>query len=107
MAATTTGTHVFPSDLGWMAITWESDQLSRLTFGHPSAAAAIASLDADGDWITSEPISVPPWIAELAARLQSYAGGNEEQFDDVPLALHDLSPFQNKVVRYCRRISRG
>ena len=47
------------------------------------------------------------WISELASRLQSYAAGNEERFDDVPLDLSHLSAFQTRVVRACRRISRG
>ena len=44
---------------------------------------------------------------DLASRLQSYAAGNDERFDDVPLDLAHLSVFQNRVVSACRRISRG
>src|SRR4029453_16481188 len=40
-------------------------------------------------------------------RLQSYAAGNDERFDDVPLDLSHLSAFQTRVVRACRSISRG
>jgi len=101
-----TGTHVFPSDLGWFAVAWNGDQLTQLTFGHPSAAAAIASMDTD-DFAPADSKSVPKWIAELAARLQSYTGGNDERFDDVPLDLSHLSAFQTRVVRACRKISRG
>jgi methylated-DNA-[protein]-cysteine S-methyltransferase len=99
-------THVFPSDLGWFAIVWSGERLTQLTFGHPSAAAAIASMDVDG-FAATDSKSAPKWIAELAARLQSYAAGNEEQFGDVPLDLSHLSAFQSRVVRACRRISRG
>src|SRR5262245_1460306 len=99
--------HIFPSDLGWMAVAWRGNHLTRVTFGHPSAAAAIASLEADGEWATSDAKSVPAWIAKLAARLQSYAAGNDECFDEVPLDLSHLSTFQARVVRACRRISRG
>src|SRR5262245_57169687 len=106
MAAVTTA-HVFPSELGWMALAWSGERLSRLTFGHRSAAAAIASLEADEDGAISDAKSTPPWVTDLAARLQSYAAGNDEQFDDVPLDLTHLSPFQNRVVRQCRRIGRG
>jgi len=99
--------HVFPSDLGWIGLTWRGNVLTRVTFGHPSAAAAIASLEGEGEWATSDLKSVPPWVTELAARLQSYADGNDERFDDVPLDLSHLSDFQARVVRACRRISRG
>src|SRR6267142_2886371 len=99
MATTgTIGTLVFPSDLGWMALAWSGERLTRLTFGHPSAAAAVASLEADDAWTTSDSRAAPPWIADVASRLQSYAACNEERFDDVPLDLAHLSAFQSRVV---------
>lgn len=107
MAITSVGTHVFPSDLGWMALAWSGDRLTRFSFGHPSAAAAVASLEVDDEWTTTDATRAPIWIAELASRLQSYAAGNEEHFDDVPLDLTHLSAFQNRVIRACRRIGRG
>jgi methylated-DNA-[protein]-cysteine S-methyltransferase len=100
------GTHVFPSDLGWFAIVWNGEQVKQLTFGHPSAAAAIASMDVDG-FVETNSNSAPKWVAELAERLQSYAAGNDERFDDVPLDLSHLTAFQNRIVRACRKISRG
>jgi len=105
--AETSGTHVFFSDLGWMALAWRDKRLTRPTFGHPSAAAAIASLEGDSDWTTSDSSNVPAWVAELASRLQSYAAGEKPRFDDVPLDLAHLSPFQTRVVRACRKIGRG
>jgi methylated-DNA-[protein]-cysteine S-methyltransferase len=109
MATTVTigGTHVFPSNLGWMALTWSDERLMRFTFGHPSAAAAIASLESDDEWKTSDASALPGWVAALVERLQAYAIGEEQQFDDVPLDLEHLSPFQTRVVRACRRIGRG
>ena len=101
------GTHVFPSELGWMAVAWSGESLTRLTFGHPSAAAAMASLEADDEWATSDAQAAPKWVAEIAERLQSYAAGSDERFDDVPVDLSHLSAFQNRVVRACRKIGRG
>jgi methylated-DNA-[protein]-cysteine S-methyltransferase len=103
----TIGTFVFPSELGWMALDFRGDQLTRLTFGHPSAVAALASLDADSGSKSSTVAKPPAWIGELASRLQSYAAGNDERFDDVLLDLSHLSEFQRRVVRTCRRIGRG
>jgi methylated-DNA-[protein]-cysteine S-methyltransferase len=100
-------THVLPSDLGWMALAWTASGLVRLTFGHPSAAAAIASLEADAEWTTTSDEDLPPWIADLAARLAGYAAGEGVRFDDVPLDLSHLTAFQRKVVTHCRRIGRG
>jgi methylated-DNA-[protein]-cysteine S-methyltransferase len=101
------GTLLFPTELGWMALAWSGNRLTRLTFGHPSAASAIASLEADDGWIETSGDNAPPWITDLASRLQSFAAGNNEQFADVPLDLSHLSDFQNRVVRACRRIQRG
>jgi methylated-DNA-[protein]-cysteine S-methyltransferase len=103
----TANSHVFPSELGWMALAWTDKGLARFTFGHPSAAAAIASLDADGNWTTTRSGDLPKWVANLAERLASYAAGKAEQFDDVPLDLSHLTAFQRKVVSKCRQISRG
>jgi methylated-DNA-[protein]-cysteine S-methyltransferase len=107
MSTTAISTHVFPSNLGWMALAWTDRGLTRFTFGHPSAAAAIASLEADADWTTTRAGDLPPWVADLAARLAGYAAGDEVRFDDVPLDLSHLTPFQRKVVTQCRKIGRG
>lgn len=105
--STSTGTYVFPSELGWMALAWSQEKLQRLTFGHPSAAAAIAGLEGGDDWVTTDTHALPAWVAEVVGRLQSYAAGINETFDDVPVALDHLSPFQLKVVCACRQIGRG
>src|SRR3954469_16556206 len=107
MKTVASGMHVFPSELGWMALAWRDEQLTRLAFGHPSAAAAIASLEGDGDWTTADAQRVPAWVQTLVERLQSYAAGNEECFDDIVVELSHLSAFQQRVVRACRRIHRG
>jgi methylated-DNA-[protein]-cysteine S-methyltransferase len=90
-----------------MAVAWADDRLIRLAFGHPSAASATASLEADLSLAANEVEGPPKWITDLAGRLQSYAAGNAERFDDVPLDLSYLSDFQARVVRACRKIVRG
>jgi methylated-DNA-[protein]-cysteine S-methyltransferase len=107
MDALSAGSHVFPSELGWMAVVWNGKRVTRLTFGHPSAAAATASLEADGCAVSRSCDSAPAWIISLAEQLQSYTAGNEEPFEDVPLDLSHLSAFQLRVARACRRIPRG
>jgi len=98
-----------------MAVAWSGESLTRFTFGHPSAAAAMASLEVrhgqetvtQPSWTASDGKSIPAWIRQIAERLQSYAAGGDERFDDVPVDLSHLSAFQNRVVRACRRIGRG
>jgi methylated-DNA-[protein]-cysteine S-methyltransferase len=99
--------YAFDSQLGWMALAWRDDRLTRFTFGHPSRSAALASLEADGIAVSRGAASPPAWIRTLADRLAAYAAGRDEQFDDVPLDLGHLSAFQARVVKACRRISRG
>ena len=84
---TTFSIHTFPTELGWMAVAWADDRLIRLAFGHPSAASTTASLEADLSLAANEVERPPKWITGLAGRLQSYAAGNAERFDDVPLDL--------------------
>jgi len=107
MAAEAGGTYVFASELGWMAVVWQDRHLTRLTFGHPSRSSAVAALEADGAIVGHGETAPPDWIQDLGGRLQSYAAGNDEKFDDVPVDLSHLSAFQTRVAKACRRIGRG
>jgi len=97
----------FPTQLGWMALAADGERLVRLTFGHPSAAAAVASLDLDGDWTATDRRDLDPAIADLVDRLERYAAGEKVPFADVAVDLSHLTGFQQRVVRQCRKIPRG
>jgi len=56
-------TSLFPTDLGWMALVWSGERVVRLTFGHPSAAAAVAHLDQSADWTATDRADLPAWAA--------------------------------------------
>jgi methylated-DNA-[protein]-cysteine S-methyltransferase len=99
--------YLLPTDLGWTALIWQGNQLRQLTIGHPSAAAAAAALNNAADSLVCDSKELPPWVRDLAERLQSYAAGIEEDFSDIPLDLSHLSEFQTRVVRACRKIRRG
>jgi len=101
------GVHIFPSELGWMAVVWNGPRLTRLTFGYPSAAAAAASVEDAVEVFGTKSPSLPDWIIRLVGRLQSYAAGSDDSFADVPVDLDHLSAFQQRVVRACRAIGRG
>jgi methylated-DNA-[protein]-cysteine S-methyltransferase len=100
-------TFTFPTGLGWMALAAEGGCLQRLTMGHPSAAAAVASLGLEGDWTATDRRELDPAIADAVDRLERYAAGEDVSFADVPLDLSHLSAFQQRVVRACRKIARG
>src|SRR5687768_16895317 len=109
MSVTTTRrtSFTFPTNLGWMALAADGGRLVRLTFGHPSAAAAVAALELEGEWIASDQRDLDPAIADLVERLQRYATGEEVSFADVAVDLSHLTEFQQRVVRQCRKIARG
>ena len=93
----------FDSKLGWMAASWHEGLLARLTFGHSSPHAAVASLAVD-----HEPGKATPSINSLIKRLQSFANGDRsDDFLDVALMVTDKTPFQQVVIERCRRIPRG
>ena len=97
--------HAFATELGAMALAWRGTVVTRISIGHSSEAAALATFSSQGARPTSSP---PELIQELVQRLQSYAAGDENvSFEDVPLDLSYLSPFQKKVVNRCRRIAAG
>jgi methylated-DNA-[protein]-cysteine S-methyltransferase len=109
MSVTTTRrmSFTFPTNLGWMAVAANGKRLVRLTFGHPSAAAAVASLDLAGEWTVTDRRDLDPAIADLVERLQRYAAGEAVSFADVAVDLSHLTEFQQRVVRHCRKIIRG
>jgi methylated-DNA-[protein]-cysteine S-methyltransferase len=97
----------FLTDLGWLAIAYRGEQLAAVTMGHPSASAAIASLQTDAEWADTDRRDLPAPIAEVVDRFERYAAGEEVTFADVPLDLSHLTAFQQKVVKACRKIGRG
>jgi methylated-DNA-[protein]-cysteine S-methyltransferase len=97
----------FPTSLGWMALAADGGRLVRLTFGHPSAASAAASLELEGEWVTSDRRELDPAIGDLVERLERYAAGEDVSFADVAVDLSHLTEFQQRVVRQCRKIARG
>ncbi len=93
----------FASRLGWMGLLTNGGRVERLTFGHPTKAAARQALP-------SPRLAVAEVIeeqCELVERLQTYAAGGQQNFDDVPVAFFGLSAFQVSVLGQCRRILYG
>jgi methylated-DNA-[protein]-cysteine S-methyltransferase len=105
---------VFPSALGWMAAAWRDEDLLGLTFNHVDPQSAMTSLTAGLEKTTCS-IVVPearrdePTLSQsaLMTRLQKFAEGADDDFHDVPLDLSAHTPFQRRVIHYCRRIKSG
>ena len=99
------GIHVFPSDLGFMAIAWRGDMLTALTFGHPSSSSAAAHLPPESRSAANR--DIPALIQATIERLQRFAAGAADDFRDVAIDLGHLTEFQRSVVNACRRIKAG
>ena len=93
----------FPSELGWMAVVGRDTVVCQLTFGHPSAAAALRALD--GQLLENARCS--PWNAPLRRRLQAYAEGQRDDFRDVQVDWGSASKFRRSVLLACRKIPYG
>lgn len=105
----------FLTELGWMAIAWQGDELRGNVFGHASRRSAELALagtigstqafcrfDAEG-----QADDVPACAVDAMELLQRFALGEPVEFATVPLSFDHLTPFGRRVVAACRRIAWG
>lgn len=94
---------VFETDLGWSAAVWQGDKLWKLRFGYADARAALAAAEFAPD--TNGPLVEN---RAFAKRLRAYAAGQAaDDFRDLAIVEDDLTEFQRRVVRCCRKIPYG
>ena len=100
---------LFTSNLGWFGVSWFEQSLRRVTFGHRTKSDAHAKLisSTTGSTVVVSLSRLSIAQRELVQRLRDYAAGAAADFRDVPLQLHDLTPFQLRVLRGCRQIRWG
>ena len=99
---------VFSSPLGWLALVGRGEKLLWLSFGHRWRRAAVAKLQAFAPTVRIQPArSLENWNHALVPRVQAYAGGEPDDFTDIEIEASDLSQFQQRVLRLCRRIPPG
>ncbi len=119
---------VFTSGLGWMSLRMRGQTVGELSFGHPSAAAAIRAIahgqvanapvrDVVVGWAERAPTRrvgqrVPPkgmsdWQNEVVQRLQRYAEGVPVDFCDLSVDSGNVTGFQARVLKACREIPYG
>jgi methylated-DNA-[protein]-cysteine S-methyltransferase len=106
----------FFTGLGHMALATLEGQVVGLTFGHGNRELALGSLQrfhASGNKAvlnevlrdnSSESTFLSKRVAEL---LEKFAEGEPVNFDDIPIALTDMTLFQKQVVAACRAIPWG
>jgi len=89
--------------LGWLLFVWRGKMLESLSFGGDSFAESLLRLPVD---VPIVPHGTPDQ-RRLMGRLARYFAGHTDDFRDVRLDVSDLTPFQRRVVRQCRRIPPG
>ncbi len=98
---------VFETSLGWMAALSCGELLKRLTFGHPSAAAAEAAMIVDAAQVTPPAADSDCLHDGLVAALREFAAGMRVDFSHVKIDDRRWTSFQKKVRTACRRIPPG
>ena len=96
---------MFSTELGWMALAWRNDTVLRLSFGFANPRAARESITSPIDHCELDKLPRP--IAKIVKRLTRFAAGSPDDFQDVPLDLTHLTPFQLRVIHDCRAIPAG
>ena len=93
----------FETELGWFALTGRDGIVDRLMIGHRSlrqVRAAFAAIRLPADEETD-------WRPDLRLRLQQYAAGEHDDFDDVIVRDSATTTFQRNVLRAVRGIPFG
>jgi methylated-DNA-[protein]-cysteine S-methyltransferase len=103
-----------PTEIGHLAVACCGGRLAATSLGHdssPTAAARVARILDEpleaGDRPNGDQRADMHLARSVLARLGSYVGGQAVAFDDVPVALDHLSPFQQRVIAACRAITYG
>jgi methylated-DNA-[protein]-cysteine S-methyltransferase len=99
--------HTQRSSLGWIGIICGPAGIRQVTFGQASQTAVKQFLE---NRLTNEEREVLDWDtakSPLVARLQKFADGEPDDFQDVELDFDSLTPFQQRVLKHCRQISYG
>jgi methylated-DNA-[protein]-cysteine S-methyltransferase len=98
------GVTVFDCEFGWTALAWSGPVVTGIAFGHPDPQSALQRLVIDHH----DPVPPTPFAKGIIERLQALAEGDcGDDFLDVAIDLSELTPFQVKVIRKCRRIPIG
>lgn len=93
----------FPTELGWGALLATKYEVVQLVLGRASAAEALNEVDTS---LVEDSTPRHSW-QRLIQRLQDFARGRVVDFSDVPLDMADFTPFQQAILRECRKVPYG
>ena len=100
------GSFVFDTALGFFAIAWSGEGLTRLILPEPDADAAGARLPAGHPPALAEE-ALPAEIAALAAAIRRYAEGETVDFAFAPVDLSQADDFCRDIYAAARRLAQG
>lgn len=92
----------FRTEMGWMAVEFCGECLTRLSFGHPSASAAAKALGGSkpNDELTNKQ-------QRAVDRLTAFAAGERDELLKIEVDYGSTTPFQKRVLDACRAIPAG
>lgn len=88
--------------LGSLGLVWSRFGLRRLLLPGDDLPGRVKTLEP-----AARRGAPPAWISDLAERLIGHLRGDVQRFDDVPLHIEGLTPFQTAVLGACRTIPAG
>src|SRR5262245_27859785 len=94
---------IFPSELGWLGVAGCDGRVMGVCFGHARPLDAERRLTAE----FGSGLEMDDWHPELRRRLQAYAQGAADDFQDIAVDVAGLTPFQQRVIRGLRRVGYG
>lgn len=98
---------VVETDLGWIGLLGQAEQLVRISIGHVSSQKAMQAVRRQEE-LTVGDVELADWCSELADRLARFANGEPDDLSDIELSWPDkLTPFRRRVINAARKIPWG
>jgi methylated-DNA-[protein]-cysteine S-methyltransferase len=94
----------FDSNLGWIAVATDTEEITGLKFGYDDATSALSSLVLDVNNILDRPSKQLLDWQKLIVRM---ASGKQIDIADVPVRMKSATTFAGIVQRMCREIPWG
>ena len=108
--ASSIGSHIVGTALGFVGIVWNDSGLTRLCLFDSNRASVERRLErlepgAPEPALRDEPM--PAWVATLVAGIRAYAEGEEIDFSGVPVDLTDVDDFRRAIYDAARALAFG
>ncbi|MDH4988573.1 methylated-DNA--[protein]-cysteine S-methyltransferase [Aminobacter anthyllidis] len=99
---------VFETALGFMALAWSDNGLTRLCLPEKTHAAAERRLlRLAGHGVVAGDRTPPLWITNLIADIRRYADGADVDFSEVPVDLAGVDDFRRDIYAAARNLHYG